>query len=96
MVESECADVASSTRSSFKRWPDTPSVIQTALMDAGVTAIVGDSLRCDGSVAGERPVRPQWRDAVPPLPIGAMVEAIHAVTVDVSLEASLRIADSPR
>ena len=41
-------------------------VIQTALMDAGVTAIVGTLSAATGASQRERPVRPQWRDAVHP------------------------------
>ena len=69
------------------------SVTETAIMDAGVTAITGTvSVAVGGSVAAV-PLVPdgetRFRLAAP---IG---EAIHAVTVDVSLEASLRIPIPP-
>ena len=42
------------------------SVTETALMDAQVTAIEGDGLGSDGSIADQRRLRPRRRDAVHP------------------------------
>ena len=68
-------------------------VIQTALMDAGVTAIVGTLSAATGASQASVPFVPNgethFRLSVP---TGA---AIHAVSVDVSLEASLRIPIPP-
>ena len=69
------------------------SVTQTALMDAGVTAITGTVAAATGasqaSVAFVPDGETNFRLSVP---VG---EAIHAVSVDVSLEASLRIPIPP-
>ncbi len=69
------------------------SVTQTALMDAGVVAISGTVDVATGASIGSVPFVPdgltRFRVAVP---VG---EAIHDVSLDVSLEASLRIPIPP-
>ena len=69
------------------------SVTQTALMDAGVTAITGMISAATGASRSSEPFVPngetRFRLGVP------AGEAIHAVSVDVSLEASLRIPIPP-
>ena len=69
------------------------SVTETALMDAGVTAISGTLSAATGASQASVPFVPngetRFRLGVP------TGEAIHAVTVDVSLEASLRIPIPP-
>ena len=68
-------------------------VIQTALMDAGVTAITGMVSAATGASRTSEPFVPngetRFRLGVP------AGEAIHSVTVDVSLEASLSIPIPP-
>ena len=68
-------------------------VIQTALMDAGVTAIVGTLSAATGASQASVPFVPNGETRFT-LPIGDG-QAIHAVSVDVSLEASLRIPIPP-
>ncbi len=68
-------------------------VIQTALMDAGVTAIVGTLSAATGASQASVPFVPNGATRFT-LPIGDG-QAIHAVSVDVSLEASLRIPIPP-
>ena len=69
------------------------SVTETALMDAGVTAITGTVAAATGASQASVSFVPngetRFRLAVP------TGEAIHGVTVDVSLEASLRIPIPP-
>ena len=69
------------------------SVTETALMDAGVTAISGTLSAATGASQASVPFVPngetRFRLGVP------TGEAIHPVTVDVSLEASLRIPIPP-
>ena len=69
------------------------SVTETALMDAGVTAITGTLSAATGASTASVEFVPegetQFRLDVP------TGEAIHAVSVDVSLEASLRIPIPP-
>ena len=71
----------------------TRDVIQTALMDAGVTAIVGTLSAATGASQASVPFVPNGETRFT-LPIGDG-QAIHAVSVDVSLEASLRIPIPP-
>ena len=68
-------------------------VIQTALMDAGVTAIVGTLSAATGASQASVPFVPDGETRFT-LPVGDG-QAIHAVSVDVSLEASLRIPIPP-
>ena len=68
-------------------------VIQTALMDAGVTAIVGTISAATGASQASVPFVPNGETRFT-LPVGDG-QAIHAVSVDVNLEASLRIPIPP-
>ena len=69
------------------------SVTQTALMDAGVTAITGTISAATGASHESVPFVPNGETSFRlGVPAG---EAIHAVSVDVSLEASLRIPIPP-
>ena len=69
------------------------SVTQTALMDAGVTAITGMISAATGASRSSEPFVPNGETRFRlDVPAG---EAIHPVTVDVSLEASLRIPIPP-
>ncbi len=68
-------------------------VIQTALMDAGVTAIVGTLSAATGASQASVPFVPNGETRFT-LPIGDG-QAIHVVSVDVSLEASLSIPIPP-
>ena len=65
------------------------SVTETALMDAQVTAITGTLSAATGASQTSEPFVPNGETSFR-LPIGDG-QAIHAVSVDVSLEASLRI-----
>ena len=69
------------------------SVTETALMDAEVTAITGTVSAATGASHASVVFVPNGETAFR-LPVGAG-EAIHAVSVDVSLEASLRIPIPP-
>ena len=69
------------------------SVTQTALMDAGVTAITGTVSAATGASRESVPFVPNGETRFT-LPVGDGAD-IHAVTVDVSLEASLRIPIPP-
>ena len=69
------------------------SVTETALMDAQVTAITGTLSAATGASRTSEPFVPNGETSFR-LPIGDG-QAIHAVTVDVSLEASLRIPIPP-
>ncbi len=69
------------------------SVTQTALMDAQVTAIAGTVSAATGASQASVPFVPNGETRFQ-LGVGAG-EAVHAVSVDVSLEASLRIAIPP-
>ena len=64
-------------------------VIQTALMDAGVTAIVGTLSAATGASQASVPFVPNGETRFT-LPVGDG-QAIHAVSVDVTLEAGLLI-----
>ena len=68
-------------------------VIQTALMDAGVTAITGMVSAATGASQASVPFVPNGETRFT-LPVGDG-QAIHAVSLDVSLEASLRIPIPP-
>ena len=68
-------------------------VIQTALMDAGVTAIVGTLSAATGASQASVPFVPNGETRFT-LSVGDG-QAIHAVSVDVNLEASLRIPIPP-
>ena len=69
------------------------SVTETALMDAQVTAITGTVSAATGASQASVPFVPNGETRFT-LPIGDG-QAIHAVSVDVSLEASLRIPIPP-
>ena len=66
---------------------------QTTLMDAKVTAIAGTVSAATGASQASVPFVPNGETRFQ-LGVGAG-EAVHAVTLDVSLEASLRIAIPP-
>ena len=68
-------------------------VIQTALMDAGVTAIVGTLSAATGASQASVPFVPNGETRFT-LPVGDG-QAIHAVSVDVTLEAGLLIPHPP-
>ena len=69
------------------------SVTETALMDAQVTAVTGTVAVATGATQASVPFVPNGESR---FRLGAPTgEAIHAVSVDVSLEASLRIAMPP-
>ena len=68
-------------------------VIQTALMDAGVTAIVGTLSAATGASQASVPFVPNGETRFT-LPVGDG-QAIHAVSVDVSLKAGLLIPIPP-
>ena len=69
------------------------SVTETALMDANVTAITGTIVAATGASTAGVPFVPDGEISFS-LPIGDG-EALHSVTVDVSIEASLRIPVPP-
>ena len=69
------------------------SVTETALMDAQVTAIVGTLSAVTGTSRASVPFVPNGETRFT-LPVGDG-QAIHAVSLDVSLEASLRIPIPP-
>ena len=69
------------------------SVTETALMDAGVTAIAGTLVAATGASTASVALVPGG-ETLFSLPVG-VGEAIHAITVDVSLEASLNISMPP-
>ena len=81
-------------RWSFRRWPGTRASPRRPSLDAQVTAIAGTVSAATGASHGQRRLRPQRRDQLHGFPSGT-VEAIHAVSVDVTLEASLRIPMPP-
>ena len=69
------------------------SITETALMDAGVTAITGTLAAATGASQASVPFVPNGETRFRlDVPTG---EAIHPVTVDVSLEATLRIPIPP-
>ena len=69
------------------------SISQTALLDAQVTAVTGTVAAATGASQSSVPFVPDGETGFR-LPVGDGL-AIHAVTVDVSLEASLRIPIPP-
>ncbi len=68
-------------------------VTETALMEAGVTAVTGTVAAATGGSHASVPFVPNGETGFT-LPVGAG-EAVHAVSVDVSLEASLNIPIPP-
>ena len=92
VVESECAAVVKEPIE-LQTVAGHESVTQTALMDAQVTAVTGTVAAATGASHATVPFVPngetRFRLNV------STGEAVHAVTVDVSLEASLRIPIPP-
>ena len=92
VVESECAAVVKEPIE-LQTVAGHQSVTQTALMDAQVTAVTGTVSAATGASHATVPFVPngetRFRLNV------STGEAVHAVTVDVSLEASLRIPIPP-
>ncbi|MYD92492.1 MAG: hypothetical protein F4Y02_02115 [Chloroflexi bacterium] len=92
VVESDCVDAVEHLVE-LQTVAGHESVTETALMDAGVTAITGTIVATTGastaSVAFVPDGETSFRLAAP------TGEAIHAVSLDVSLEASLRIPIPP-
>ena len=92
VIESEC-EVRVEEPVELQTVAGHASVIETALMDAEVTAITGTVAAATGASQASVPFVPngetRFRLGVP------TGEAIHVVTVDVSLEASLRIPMPP-
>ena len=92
VIESKCA-AAVEEAISLQTVAGHQSVTETALLDAEVTAIAGTVAAATGASQASVPFVPngetRFRLGVP------TGEAIHAVTVDVSLEASLRIPMPP-
>ena len=92
VVESECAAVVKEPIE-LQTVAGHESVTQTALMDAQVTAVTGTVSAATGASHATVPFVPngetRFRLNV------STGEAVHAVTVDVSLEASLRIPIPP-
>ena len=88
VIESECA-AAVEEAVELQTVAGHESVTETALMDAQVTAIVGTLSAATGASQTSVPFVPNGETRFTlDVPAG---EAIHAVTVDVSLEASLSI-----
>ena len=92
VVESECAAVVKEPIE-LQTVAGHESVTQTTLMDAQVTAIAGTVSAATGASHASVPFVPNGETRFQ-LGVGAG-EAVHAVSVDVSLEASLRIAIPP-
>ena len=92
VVESECAAVVKEPIE-LQTVAGHESVTQTTLMDAQVTAIAGTVSAATGASQASVPFVPNGETRFQ-LGVGAG-EAVHAVSVDVSLEASLRIAIPP-
>ena len=92
VVESECA-VAVEEAVDLQTVAGHQSISQTALMDAAVTAIEGTVAATTGASQTSVPFVPGGETRFT-LPIG-QGEAVHAVSVDVSLEASLNIPIPP-
>ena len=92
VIESEC-EVRVEEPVELQTVAGHASVTETALLDAEVTAIAGTVAAATGASQASVPFVPngetRFRLGVP------TGEAIHAVTVDVSLEASLRIPMPP-
>ena len=92
VVESECAAVVKEPIE-LQTVAGHESVTQTTLMDAQVTAIAGTVSAATGASQASVPFVPNGETRFQ-LGVGAG-EAVHAVSVDVSLKASLRIAIPP-
>ena len=92
VVESECV-TRIEHRVELQTVAGHVDVIQTALMDAGVTAIVGTLSAATGASQASVPFVPNGETRFT-LPIWDG-QAIHAVSVDMSLEASLSIPIPP-
>ena len=71
------------------------SVTETALLDAQVTAVTGTVAAATGASHTSVAFVPNGETQLPSDRCPRMRQAIHAVTVDVSLEASLRIPMPP-
>ena len=92
VVESECAAVVEE-RVELQMVAGHESVTETSLMDAQVTAITGTLSAATGASRTSEPFVPNGETRFTlDVPAG---EAIHSVTVDVSLEASLSIPIPP-
>ncbi len=92
VVESECADAVEEAVD-LQTVAGHQSISQTALMDAAVTAIEGTVAATTGASQTSVPFVPGGETRFT-LPIGDGAD-IHAVSVDASLEASLRIPIPP-
>ena len=92
VVESECAAVVKEPIE-LQTVAGHESVTQTTLMDAQVTAVTGTVSAATGASQASVPFVPNGETRFQ-LGVGAG-EAVHAVTLDVSLEAILRIAIPP-
>ena len=92
VVESECADAVEEAVD-LQTVAGHQSISQTALMDAAVTAIEGTVAATTGASQTSVPFVPGGETRFT-LPIGDGAD-IHAVSVDVSLEASLNIPIPP-
>ena len=92
VIEAECAAVVEEPVE-LQTVAGHQSVTETALMDAGVTAITGTVASATGASQASVPFVPNGETRFRlDVPNG---EAIHAVTVDVTLEAGLRIPIPP-
>ena len=92
VVESECAAVVKEPIE-LQTVAGHESVTQTTLMDAQVTAVTGTVSAATGASQASVPFVPNGETRFQ-LGVGAG-EAVHAVTLDVSLEVILRIAIPP-
>ena len=92
VITSECAAVVEEAVE-LQMVAGHESISQTALMDAQVTAVTGSVAAATGASQASVPFVPNGETRFR-LGVGAG-EAIHAVSVDVSLEASLRIPIPP-
>ena len=92
VIESECAAVVEEAVE-LQTVAGHESVTETALMDAGVTAIAGTVAAATGASQASVLFVPNGETRFR-LPVGDG-EAVHAVTVEIDLEASLRIAIPP-
>ena len=92
VIESECAAVVEE-RVELQMVAGHASVTETSLMDGQVTAVTGTVAAATGASHTSVAFVPNGETRFQPgVPVGA---AIHAVTVDVSLEASLSIPIPP-
>ena len=92
VIESEC-EVVVEEPVELQTVAGHESVTETALMDAGVTAITGTVSAATGASQASIPFVPNGESRFT-LPVGDG-QAVHAMSVDVSLEASLRIPIPP-